>query len=188
MCDFLDSEFFATLAKQTLPIPHGLRANFWVTSLPRYLVPEGPERGAPRIPGHFSVERPASTGDVASAEGRLSRWAPWLWRRHSLGRGWKQENGGFHKWGYPQIIHFNGIFHDKPSISGYPIYGPPPPNLVSSAENKSMQVWTYDMTNIAIGIVLKELAPPDRQLMNRVVASGFEVPKSYETPRGMSLV
>ena len=24
------------------------------------------------------------------------------------------------KWGYPQIIHFNGGFHYKPSILGYP--------------------------------------------------------------------
>ena len=28
--------------------------------------------------------------------------------------------GGFLKWGYPQIIHSNGIFHYKPSIWGYP--------------------------------------------------------------------
>ena len=28
-------------------------------------------------------------------------------------------NGGFLKWGYPQIIHFNGIFHYKPTILGY---------------------------------------------------------------------
>ena len=27
--------------------------------------------------------------------------------------------GGFLKWGYPQIIHLNRIFHDKPSILGY---------------------------------------------------------------------
>ena len=27
--------------------------------------------------------------------------------------------GGFLKWGYPEIIHFNGIFHYKPSILGY---------------------------------------------------------------------
>jgi hypothetical protein len=26
----------------------------------------------------------------------------------------------FLKWGCPQIIHFNGIFHYKPSILGYP--------------------------------------------------------------------
>ena len=31
--------------------------------------------------------------------------------------------GGFHKWGYPQIIHFNGIFPYKPTILGTPIDG-----------------------------------------------------------------
>ena len=29
------------------------------------------------------------------------------------------------KWGYPQIMHFNRIFHYKPSILGTPIYGTP---------------------------------------------------------------
>ena len=33
--------------------------------------------------------------------------------------------GGFHTWGYRQIIHLNRIFHCKPSILGYPIYGTP---------------------------------------------------------------
>ena len=28
--------------------------------------------------------------------------------------------GGVPKWGYPQIIHFHGIFHYKPSILWYP--------------------------------------------------------------------
>ena len=28
--------------------------------------------------------------------------------------------GGFLKWGYPQIIHLNGIFHYKPTVLGYP--------------------------------------------------------------------
>ena len=30
--------------------------------------------------------------------------------------------GGFLKWWYPQIIHFNGSFHYKPSILGYPYF------------------------------------------------------------------
>ena len=34
--------------------------------------------------------------------------------------------GGFHKWGYPQIIRLNGIFHYKPSIVGYPHWWNPP--------------------------------------------------------------
>ena len=32
-------------------------------------------------------------------------------------------DGGFLKWGYLQIIHFNRVFHYKPSILGYP-HGP----------------------------------------------------------------
>jgi|OrbCmetagenome_4_1107370.scaffolds.fasta_scaffold470444_2 hypothetical protein len=28
--------------------------------------------------------------------------------------------GGFLKWWYPQIIHFNGIFHYQSTIFGYP--------------------------------------------------------------------
>ena len=34
-------------------------------------------------------------------------------------------NGGFHKWGYPQIIHSNGIFYYKQSFLGTSIYGTP---------------------------------------------------------------
>jgi len=30
--------------------------------------------------------------------------------------------GCFLKWWYPQIIHFNRVFHDKPSILGYPYF------------------------------------------------------------------
>ena len=30
--------------------------------------------------------------------------------------------GGFRKWWYPQIIHFNRDFHYKPSILGYPYF------------------------------------------------------------------
>ena len=31
--------------------------------------------------------------------------------------------GCFQKWGYPQIIHFNRVFHYRPSILGYPNFG-----------------------------------------------------------------
>ena len=34
--------------------------------------------------------------------------------------------GDYHKWGYPQIIHFNGMFHYKPTILGYPHLWKPP--------------------------------------------------------------
>ena len=33
--------------------------------------------------------------------------------------------GGFLKWGYLQIIHFNGIFHYKPTILGIPHFWKP---------------------------------------------------------------
>ena len=39
--------------------------------------------------------------------------------------------GGFHKWGYPQIIDFNWIFHYKPSILGYPHFRKPPDPHIS---------------------------------------------------------
>ena len=32
------------------------------------------------------------------------------------------QNGCFQKSGYPQIIHFNRVFHYKPSILGYPYF------------------------------------------------------------------
>ena len=31
-------------------------------------------------------------------------------------------HGCFQKYGYPQIIHFNKVFHYKPSILGYPFF------------------------------------------------------------------
>ena len=31
-------------------------------------------------------------------------------------------SGCFRKWWYPQIIHFNKVFHYKPSILGYPYF------------------------------------------------------------------
>ena len=37
-----------------------------------------------------------------------------------------KQYGGFHKWGYPQIIHVNGIFPYEPTIWGYPHFWKPP--------------------------------------------------------------
>ena len=34
----------------------------------------------------------------------------------------QETNGCFQKWGYPQIINFNRVFHYKPSILGYPYF------------------------------------------------------------------
>ena len=44
-----------------------------------------------------------------------------------LGFSWL--HGGFHKWGYPQIIHFSGIFPCKPTILGIPKFRKPPHQL-----------------------------------------------------------
>ena len=41
----------------------------------------------------------------------------WAWRG-SMGMVY----GRFRKWWYPQIIHFNRVFHYKPSILGYPYF------------------------------------------------------------------
>ena len=38
----------------------------------------------------------------------------------------KTQFGCFLKWWYPQIIHFNKVFHYKPSILGYPYFRKPP--------------------------------------------------------------
>ena len=37
--------------------------------------------------------------------------------------------GGFLKWWYPQITHFNRVFHYKPSILGYPCFLETPINI-----------------------------------------------------------
>ena len=39
---------------------------------------------------------------------------------------WLTLNGCFLKWWYPQIIHFNRVFHYKPSILGYNYFRKPP--------------------------------------------------------------
>ena len=46
--------------------------------------------------------------------------------------------GGFLKWGYPQIIHFNDIsIINQPSIWGYPHFG----NLHTNIPRRSRRVW-----------------------------------------------
>ena len=37
-----------------------------------------------------------------------------------VGEGYKMDV--FKNYGYPQIIHFNRVFHQKPSILGYPYF------------------------------------------------------------------
>ena len=48
---------------------------------------------------------------------------------HLLALSYHQRKAGlgcFQKEGYPQIIHFNRVFHYKPSILGYPYFWKPP--------------------------------------------------------------
>ena len=42
--------------------------------------------------------------------------------------------GGFLKWWYPQIIHFNRVFHYKPSILGYPYFWKHPTSYTEAAD------------------------------------------------------
>ena len=46
---------------------------------------------------------------------------PW-WASCQFDDLWWVRNGGFLKWWYPQIIHFNRVFHYKSSILGYPCF------------------------------------------------------------------
>ena len=76
--------------------------------------------GAPGAVRHFSSQQCSTT----CAELRMDGWrVPGLRRQwlplYVSGIFWYR-NGGFLKWGYPKIIHFNRIFHCKPSIWGYP--------------------------------------------------------------------
>ena len=43
----------------------------------------------------------------------------WGWFAPTSWNNQEQKYGCFQKWGYPQIIHFNKVFHYKPSILGY---------------------------------------------------------------------
>ena len=59
--------------------------------------------------------------------GKLFRFRPPHSQEKGAGCDWSGENGdlarkygGFLKWGYPQIIHFNGIVSYKLAICGYP--------------------------------------------------------------------
>ena len=56
--------------------------------------------------------------------------------------------GGFLKWWYPQIIHFNRVFHYKPSILGYHHFRKHPWESICHRKSWSVPillrcVWTY---------------------------------------------
>ena len=56
--------------------------------------------------------------------------------------------GCFRKWWYPQIIHFNRVFHYKPSILGYPYFWKHPfvpwklAHFLGSQETKSLNFFS----------------------------------------------
>ena len=49
------------------------------------------------------------------------------------------ENESFHKWGYTQIIHFNGMFHYKPSILGH-LRKPPQMVFIASSSCEDLKL------------------------------------------------
>ena len=56
--------------------------------------------------------------------------------------------GGFLKWWYPQIIHFNRVSHYKPSIFGYPYYWKHP---YMSIHHTIDQVFLYEWWHLGRG-------------------------------------
>ena len=53
-----------------------------------------------------------------------------------------ERNGGFQKWWYPQIIHFNRDFHYKPSILGYPYFWKHPNGSISLSPKETRMTHT----------------------------------------------
>ena len=64
----------------------------------------------------FSLKFPAKKAAPEPEPVGRPWWASWVW--------WSlmSEKWDFLKWWYPQIIHFNRVFHYKPSILGYPCF------------------------------------------------------------------
>ena len=75
----------------------------------------------------YLTVRQAKTAPGSVGEGRADQprgHVGLMWERGWLGPNMRGQYyfssyGGFLKWGYPQAIHFNGIFYHKPSILGY---------------------------------------------------------------------
>ena len=58
--------------------------------------------------------------------------------------------GGFLKWGYPQIIYFNWIFHYKQSILGYPHLWKPSFYNVEMATKSEEQLYVWSILDLPI--------------------------------------
>ena len=70
-------------------------------------------------PAHKTPATSAAAANVSKSHGVLNH----VWIMCTF---FSWQYGGFHKWGYPQIINFKGIFHYKPSNWGYPHLWKPP--------------------------------------------------------------
>ena len=63
-----------------------------------------------------------------------------------------QSNGCFQKSWYPQIIHFNRVFHYKPSILGYPYFWKHPNQYNFFIEGITCTSITYNACISACGV------------------------------------
>ena len=74
-------------------------------------------------PARALITAPGKEGDVTKATKDANKNADHLSLKHHCNLCYVNVSislyGGFHKWGYLQIIYFNGISHYKPSILGY---------------------------------------------------------------------
>ena len=63
----------------------------------------------------WAISRSANK-QITEKNQQLGKWS------HRWIKQWLDRDGCFQKYGYPQIIHFNRVFHYKPSILGYPYF------------------------------------------------------------------
>ena len=68
-----------------------------------------------------------------------------------LTKGYDPPSRGFLKWWYPQIIHFNRVFHYKPSILGYPYFRKPPSRVTCRVNDLSKGILASARFMVAAG-------------------------------------
>ena len=69
----------------------------------------------------------------------------------------KKTYGGFQKYWYPQIIHFNRVFHYKPSILGYPYFRKHPYPKLPTIPNHQRQKTSLQKSSSSTPQLRKEL-------------------------------
>ena len=72
--------------------------------------------------GHVFVEKPPKPGQSTATKAKLHGLEQELRQSHKRATD-AEAPGCFQKWWYPQIIHFDRVFHYKPPILGYPYFG-----------------------------------------------------------------